>query len=351
MVLGLCRLLLGDADDAEDATQQVFLAAHRSVRNGCSPHEPAPWLAAIARNECRARIRSRRRGPSELPLLSDAVPDPVAAAVCTVDLDALWQALAELPRRQREAFLLRELGGLSYRELGNALGVTQPAVESLLFRARRRLRNTMTVAGAIALPAPLRDQLARLLPAFAPSSPATAATKCAAVAVGLGLGATAVVELPEHQVRPAPVQSPAVDVKPVVRPRHAARASVPRRVPFHSLALATHVPVRSEVRRDRVRAQRGRRDHQSEVDREPQPSAGRDGSSGHVPEQDVQTQPEPQEQAGEEHAPQTPEGSAPAPAAGRDVSGGDMTDHGDDGSVPSTGESGPGGGGYSGGDD
>src|SRR5436305_14295600 len=63
MVTGLCRALLRDQGEAEDAAQQVFLSAHRSLLNGATPREPAAWLAAIARNECWAPIRARMREP------------------------------------------------------------------------------------------------------------------------------------------------------------------------------------------------------------------------------------------------------------------------------------------------
>jgi RNA polymerase sigma factor (sigma-70 family) len=141
MVFGLCRALLRDTVEAEDAAQQVFLSAHRSLLNGAEPREPAAWLATIARNECWARIRSRMREP----LAADAAAavggvDPVAEAIRRADLAALWRAIRSLPRQQRDALLLREFGGLRYDELAAALAVTEPAVESLLFRARARLR-------------------------------------------------------------------------------------------------------------------------------------------------------------------------------------------------------------------
>ena len=68
MVYGLCRTLLRDPDDADDATQATFLSAYRSLRGGTVPLEPAAWLATIARNECRARAPAAHlREP--LPLL------------------------------------------------------------------------------------------------------------------------------------------------------------------------------------------------------------------------------------------------------------------------------------------
>jgi RNA polymerase sigma-70 factor, ECF subfamily len=194
MVAGLCRALLRDATEAEDAAQQVFLSAHRSLLNGAEPREPAAWLATIARNECWARIRGRMREP----LPSDAAEDfpsdadPVAEALRRADLAALWRAIRALPRQQREALLLREFGGLRYDELAVALSVTEPAVESLLFRARTRLRTQLQSAAAALAP------LARLLAGG--GGPAVAAK---AVAIGIGTAAvtgTAVVapEMLDH---------------------------------------------------------------------------------------------------------------------------------------------------------
>jgi len=153
MVLGLCRLLLRDPVEAEDASQQVFLSAHQALLRGSVPRDRAAWLAAIARNECRARIRARMREPLALPDLPSDLPDPLAAAIRATDLHAVWVALGTLPRRQRNALVLREVGGLSYYELGRALGVSHSAIESLLFRARERVRSLLACTSAAVLPA------------------------------------------------------------------------------------------------------------------------------------------------------------------------------------------------------
>ena len=87
MVSGLCRALLRDRTEAEDATQQTFLSAHRALLNDTDPREPAAWLATIARNECWTRIRARMREPlsvSELETTSTE-PDPYAEAVRRAD--------------------------------------------------------------------------------------------------------------------------------------------------------------------------------------------------------------------------------------------------------------------------
>src|SRR5437867_2639490 len=77
MVLGLCRLLLRDRVEAEDAMQQTFLSAYRSILHGSVPREPAAWLATIARNESLSRIRGRMREPIADPeqALTGTTPD------------------------------------------------------------------------------------------------------------------------------------------------------------------------------------------------------------------------------------------------------------------------------------
>ncbi len=198
MVLGLCRLLLRDPVDAEDAAQQVFVSAHQALVRGSSPRDAPAWLAAIARNECCARIRARMREPLALPELPSDLPDPLAAAIRAADLQAIWAALGTLPRRQRRALVMRELGGLSYHELGRVLGVSHSAVESLLFRARQHVRSLVAGASSAAIPVAVRDELERLVPGFDPGSAGLVARvaalpvawKLAGAAVGVGVVAT-----------------------------------------------------------------------------------------------------------------------------------------------------------------
>lgn len=129
-------------DEVEDAAQQVFLSAHRAFLRGAEPKDPRAWLTTIARNECLARIQDRTRRPPPFADAGNAAStgDPVVEAIRRADMTAVWRAVRALAPRQREAMLLREFGGLSYDELAVALGVSLPAVESLLFRARARLR-------------------------------------------------------------------------------------------------------------------------------------------------------------------------------------------------------------------
>lgn len=254
MVLGLCRLLLRDPVEAEDAAQQVFLSAHGALLRGSVPRDPPAWLGTIARNECRARIRARMREPLALPELPADLPDPLAAAIRATDLDAVWKALSRLPRRQRRALMLRELGGLSYHELGRALGVSQSAVESLLFRARRHVRSLIAGANAAAVPLALRHELGRLIPDFDPGSAGLAARiasapvalKLATAAVGIGVVTTGVSQVPRH----AAIESGA---QPAARPAGVAAVRDPVRSAAPKALMPTHVPsLRSFVSRSHV---------------------------------------------------------------------------------------------------
>jgi RNA polymerase sigma-70 factor (ECF subfamily) len=198
MVSGLCRALLRDRTEAEDATQQTFLSAHRALLNDTDPREPAAWLATIARNECWTRIRARMREPlsvSELETTSTE-PDPYAEAVRRADLAALWSAVEELPHPQRDALLLREFGGLSYDELAEALAVSGSAVESLLFRARQRLRVQLRAAYASFGGASWLEGLARLF------GSAPVAAKVAAISVGAATVTGSAVVVPQVLEQP-----------------------------------------------------------------------------------------------------------------------------------------------------
>jgi len=184
MVYGVCRAMLRDVLEAEDAAQQVFLSAHRALLGGAQVRDPGRWLAAIARNECRQRIGAGMRRPLAIADEDfDALPALVDDEARRAELAELQDAIAALPDRQRQAVVLRYLYGLRYGEVATALGISRPATEALLFRARRSLHGRLrTGAGAaLAVPVALRDELAQAIPGFA----AGGASGTAAVAGGL----------------------------------------------------------------------------------------------------------------------------------------------------------------------
>ena len=140
-IYSYCLHQLGNREEAEDATQSTFLNAFRGFKRGVDPEFESAWLYKIAQNVCltRQRSSSRRRkveAPGDLEAMQDFVPAP---EVDSDELIRLPEALDAMPEQQRRALLLREWQGFSYKEIGDELQLSQAAVETLLFRARRSL--------------------------------------------------------------------------------------------------------------------------------------------------------------------------------------------------------------------
>src|SRR4026207_1396224 len=137
-----CLRQLGSPEEAEDAVQATYLNACRSLMDGFEPEAAQAWLFQVAHNVCLTRQRSSyRRARLERPSDLQAVQDFVAAPEAAGDeLFGLDEALAALPDQQRQAILLREWQGLSYREGAAKLGVTQAAGGDALFPPRPALR-------------------------------------------------------------------------------------------------------------------------------------------------------------------------------------------------------------------
>ena len=127
------RRMLRDGPAAEDLTQDTFLRALGGPYQ--SNGNERAWIFQIARNLARDRARANGRRPPLVEL--DDRGAPVADPALALSIEA---ALAQLPDDDREVFLLREVGGLSYAEIGAACGLTADAVRSRLHRARLTLR-------------------------------------------------------------------------------------------------------------------------------------------------------------------------------------------------------------------
>jgi RNA polymerase sigma factor (sigma-70 family) len=136
-----CLHQLGSREEAEDAVQSTFLNAFRGLKRGVVPELEAAWLFKIAHNVCLSRRRSSwRRGRVESPADFEAVEELTPAPSRGADeLIGLQDVLEQMPETQRRAILLREWQGLSYREIAAELELSQSAVETLIFRARRSL--------------------------------------------------------------------------------------------------------------------------------------------------------------------------------------------------------------------
>jgi RNA polymerase sigma factor (sigma-70 family) len=139
-------MVLRNRSDADDVVQQTFLKALRALRAGVRPQRPRPWLIAIAHNECRMHFRRASRRPFEVDL--ELAAEAVAAEEGSESVEAVRDALDQLAPKQRSALVLRELEGRSYAEIAQLLELSDSAVETLLFRARRALREQMETAGS-----------------------------------------------------------------------------------------------------------------------------------------------------------------------------------------------------------
>src|SRR5687768_4034980 len=143
--------MVHDHARAEDITQDVFMSALRRMRETDRPIAFKPWIYEIAKNACIDQFRRSRRaeevsmdadeglGSADYGRLVTKDPAPEAAFETKQQLDQLCGAFGGLSETHHEILVMRELEGLSYREIGERLGMTRPAVESTLFRARRRL--------------------------------------------------------------------------------------------------------------------------------------------------------------------------------------------------------------------
>ena len=142
--------ILGDADRAEDVTQEVFISVLRRLRDTERPIAFKPWVYQIAKNACIDELR-RTRHSHEVPFdqereaengteaLFSSAPGPDVAIESKQRLEDLRGAFRGVSDLHRRMLVLRELEGLSYSEIGTRLGMSRPVVESTLFRARRRL--------------------------------------------------------------------------------------------------------------------------------------------------------------------------------------------------------------------
>ncbi len=147
----LARWLTGNDQDAEDVVQEAFLRALRffgSFRGG----DGRSWLLAIVRNTCRDWLRQHRATAAafdeELHTPDADVETPETLLVQQADRERVRRALEALPIPWREVLILRELEGLSYREIGEVAGIPPGTVMSRLSRARRRLQRELASSRA-----------------------------------------------------------------------------------------------------------------------------------------------------------------------------------------------------------
>jgi len=134
--------LLDDARDVEEATQDTFVQAWRSLRRFRGDSAVFTWLYRIAVNEALQRRRRRRPQTQELDRRQPAASSvgPVPEVEAAESRRFLLARLRALPFEYRAPLVLRDLEGLSNREVAAVLGISVPAVKSRVHRARMQLR-------------------------------------------------------------------------------------------------------------------------------------------------------------------------------------------------------------------
>jgi RNA polymerase sigma-70 factor (ECF subfamily) len=249
---GFCRARLSSREEAEDAVQHTFLNAYRSLRSGTRPRAEAAWMFAIAANVCRERRRSAWRR-SRIEVVSDdgLVGERAAPERSHEELTGVADALAELTPNQRRAILMREWQGLSYREIAAELSLTEGAVETLLFRARRSLADKLDRSrGRVWGISNLGSALA-----WGKSLLGGTAAQVAAATLVVGAGVTAASPVVRHdaaattpvraaQVRqapatPKPVSSSSLPGRPATKPHQSARQKLRQARPVTDTGTVT----------------------------------------------------------------------------------------------------------------
>jgi RNA polymerase sigma-70 factor (ECF subfamily) len=155
-IYGLCRRMLQDPDEADSATQDVFLKAYRALSKGESAdlENPSKWVTRIAVNTCLDRLRSKRwKIWQRRPAMEDEAfilqttpgtdPDAESRIFATQIQQRLERALNKLSDRQRVVFSLRHFDALALEEIADVLKLDVGTVKAHLFRALGKLREEL----------------------------------------------------------------------------------------------------------------------------------------------------------------------------------------------------------------
>jgi RNA polymerase sigma factor (sigma-70 family) len=147
--------IVQNAEDAEDVTQEVFVQLYESIRSFKGESKLTTWLYRVAVSKAMDHLRKKKRKKrfgfvqSLFGANEELVHDPPDFVHPGVSLDnkekaaQLFKAIELLPEKQKIAFTLNRIEGLSYQEIGEIMKLSIPSVESLLHRARKNLRKTL----------------------------------------------------------------------------------------------------------------------------------------------------------------------------------------------------------------
>lgn len=153
-VFNVAYRIMGEQDAAEDATQEAFISAYKSLRRFRGGNFKA-WLMRIVTNACYDELRRRKRRPQSsldeiteeyesTPLLiSEDSPDPQDYGQRTELVEAIQRCLEELPEEQRTAAVLCDVEGYDYKDIADIMSISLGTVKSRISRARAKLRDCL----------------------------------------------------------------------------------------------------------------------------------------------------------------------------------------------------------------
>ena len=149
-IFNLCYRMLQRSEEADDATQNTFLKAYRSIKQFRGDARLKTWLSRIARNECLNRLRDEKIiSPDEQPTtdcgfeLADSAPSPLGLIEQQETQSIVHAAIDELPHPYRLAVTLFHLDGLSYEEISRMMEIPMGTVKTHIFRARILLKSKL----------------------------------------------------------------------------------------------------------------------------------------------------------------------------------------------------------------
>ena len=139
--------MLGNHNDALDASQDAFIRAWRNIRRFEGGASFYTWYSVILRNVCMDQLRRRKKGkhvelPDEHPA-AQIKSDPVLLAENNEQTEQVWNAMLELPIKQKDIIIMSHFQGMSYKQIARHLNIPIGTVMSRLHNARKALRDRL----------------------------------------------------------------------------------------------------------------------------------------------------------------------------------------------------------------
>ena len=164
-VESLCRRMLTNPHDAQEATQEAFLRVFQALHSFNGRYQLGAWITRIATNVCLDTLRAQARRPSQPTPIEEmefSLPDtgtdsdPEFFVIRRAESRRVRRVLESLPPMHRAAIILRDFEGLTYGEIAIALGITDQQTKALIHRARQGFKRAWTPASVASIFLPAR---------------------------------------------------------------------------------------------------------------------------------------------------------------------------------------------------